>query len=69
MGRWQPHGTEVRFSTLRQGRTAAPPETQTAGEVRWLDRYHARVAGSLAPLLDPRTLAWLQSATAPIAVD
>jgi hypothetical protein len=68
MGRRQPHGTEVTFSTLRQGRTAAPPEMQTAGEVRWLDRYHARVAGSLALLLDPPPpLTGLQAATASIA--
>jgi Xaa-Pro aminopeptidase len=38
----------------------------TAEEVRWLDRYHARVAGTLAPLLDPPTREWLQGATAPI---
>src|SRR5258707_368370 len=34
-----------------------------APEVRWLDTYHTRVAGSLAPLLDPPTQAWLQAAT------
>jgi hypothetical protein len=30
-------------------------------------RRGKRVAASLAPLLDPPTLAWLQAATAPIA--
>jgi Xaa-Pro aminopeptidase len=39
----------------------------TAEERGWLDRYHARVADSLAPLLDPPTRAWLGAATAPIA--
>jgi Xaa-Pro aminopeptidase len=39
----------------------------TAEERAWLDRYHARVAGTLAPLLDPPTRAWLEAATAPIA--
>jgi Xaa-Pro aminopeptidase len=38
----------------------------TAQETRWLDRYHARVLESLAPLLDPPTQAWLRAATARI---
>jgi Xaa-Pro aminopeptidase len=38
----------------------------TAPETRWLDRYHARVLESLAPLLDPPTQAWLKAATARI---
>jgi Xaa-Pro aminopeptidase len=42
------------------------PDMLTAEEVYWLDRYHARVAATLAPLLDPPTLAWLKAATAPI---
>jgi Xaa-Pro aminopeptidase len=42
-------------------------EMLTAPETRWLDDYHARVAASLAPLLDPATQAWLKAATAPIA--
>jgi Xaa-Pro aminopeptidase len=42
------------------------PDMLTAEEVYWLDRYHARVERSLAPLLDPPTLAWLKAATAPI---
>jgi Xaa-Pro aminopeptidase len=44
-------------------RRLVKPEMLTAEESRWL----ACVAGSLAPLLDPPTLAWLQAATAPIA--
>ncbi len=39
----------------------------TAEESRWLDRYHARVAAALAPLLDPPARAWLEAATAPMA--
>jgi Xaa-Pro aminopeptidase len=39
----------------------------TADERDWLDHYHARVAGSLAPLLDAPTRDWLKAATAPIA--
>jgi Xaa-Pro aminopeptidase len=38
----------------------------TAQETRWLDRYHARVLESLAPLLDPPAQAWLRTATARI---
>jgi Xaa-Pro aminopeptidase len=48
-------------------RRLVAPAMLTAEESGWLDRYHARVAGSLAPLLDPPTLAWLKAATAPIA--
>jgi Xaa-Pro aminopeptidase len=43
------------------------PDMLTAEETRWLDRYHARVAATLAPLLDPSARAWLEAATAPIA--
>jgi Xaa-Pro aminopeptidase len=48
-------------------RRLVKPDLMTAQEIAWLDRYHARVAGSLAPLLDPPTRAWLEAATAPIA--
>jgi Xaa-Pro aminopeptidase len=48
-------------------RRLVKPDLMTAQEIGWLDRYHARVAGSLAPLLDPPTRAWLEAATAPIA--
>ncbi len=41
-------------------------EMLTAEEARWLDHYHARVAATLAPLLDPPTRAWLEAATATI---
>ena len=44
------------------------PAMLTLDERAWLDAYHARVAETLAPLLedDPATLAWLQAATAPL---
>jgi Xaa-Pro aminopeptidase len=42
-------------------------EMLTAEEARWLDRYHARVLESLAPLLDPPAQAWLKGATAPMS--
>ena len=35
-------------------------------EIRWLDDYHARVARTLAPLLDAETRTWLESATRPM---
>jgi Xaa-Pro aminopeptidase len=59
-----------RFETL----TLAPidrrlvlPELLTPEETAWLDRYHARVAETLAPLLDAETRAWLAAATRPLA--
>jgi Xaa-Pro aminopeptidase len=35
-----------------------------AGEIAWLDAYHARVRTTLAPLLDKETNLWLEAATA-----
>ena len=35
-------------------------------ERAWLDAYHARVAGTLAPLLDPETARWLRAACHPL---
>jgi Xaa-Pro aminopeptidase len=32
-------------------------------EAEWLNAYHARVRGTLAPLVDPTTAAWLEQAT------
>jgi Xaa-Pro aminopeptidase len=48
-------------------RRLVKPDMLTAEEKRWLDRYHARVAATLAPLLDRQARAWLEAATAPIA--
>jgi Xaa-Pro aminopeptidase len=36
------------------------------GERAWLNAYHARVRATLAPLVDPVTRAWLETATAPL---
>jgi Xaa-Pro aminopeptidase len=38
----------------------------TSEETAWLDRYHARVAATLSPLLDAETGAWLAAATRPL---
>jgi Xaa-Pro aminopeptidase len=38
----------------------------TAEETAWLDRYHARVAATLSPLVDAETRAWLMTATRPL---
>ena len=35
-------------------------------ERAWLDAYHARVAESLAPLVDPETERWLRAACQPL---
>ena len=38
----------------------------TLEELGWLDRYHARVRDEIAPLVDAKTRAWLEAATAPL---
>ena len=38
-----------------------------AGEIDWLDAYHADVRRTLTPLLDEETAAWLRQATRPLA--
>ena len=38
-----------------------------AGEIGWLDTYHADVRRILTPLLDEETAAWLRQATRPLA--
>jgi Xaa-Pro aminopeptidase len=43
-------------------------EMLTADERAWLDAYHARVAQTLAPSLDPETRAWLTAATRPLGL-
>jgi Xaa-Pro aminopeptidase len=43
------------------------PALLDAGETAWLDAYHARVRGELAPLVDAETAAWLDTATRPLA--
>jgi Xaa-Pro aminopeptidase len=39
----------------------------TADEARWLDDYHARVAATLAPLVDSEARPWLEVATRPLS--
>ncbi len=39
-----------------------------AGEIAWLDAYHAKVRAELAPLVDDATRAWLEKATAPLGI-
>jgi Xaa-Pro aminopeptidase len=41
-------------------------EMFTPDEAAWLDRYHARVAEALSPLVDTETRAWLVAATRPL---
>jgi Xaa-Pro aminopeptidase len=45
------------------------PQMLTSEETAWLDRYHARVAQTLAPLLDAETRTWLDAATRPIGAN
>ncbi len=42
------------------------PRLMTAGELDWLDGYHARVTRALSPLVADDTRAWLVSATRPL---
>jgi|SRR5579883_1902161 len=42
------------------------PSLLDAGEIAWLDAYHARVRRELTPLLDRPTAQWLDQATRPI---
>jgi len=41
-------------------------ELLDAGEVAWLNAYHAEVARTLGPLLDDETRSWLDAATRPL---
>ena len=42
------------------------PTLMTIGEIAWLDDYHARVAETIAPLVDKRTETWLRAMTQPL---
>jgi Xaa-Pro aminopeptidase len=42
------------------------PTLLTIGEIAWLDNYHARVAETIAPLVDKQTDAWLRAMTQPL---
>ncbi|PWB62150.1 MAG: X-Pro aminopeptidase, partial [Bradyrhizobiaceae bacterium] len=48
-------------------RRLVAPGLLTADERAWLDAYHARVAETLSPLVEPATRAWLAAATRPLA--
>jgi Xaa-Pro aminopeptidase len=39
------------------------PKLMDAGEIAWLDAYHARVRKVLSPLVDAPTRRWLANAT------
>jgi len=43
------------------------PEFLTAGEINWLDTYHARVRAEIGPLLDADETTWLEQATRSLA--
>jgi Xaa-Pro aminopeptidase len=43
------------------------PSLLSDDERRWVDDYHARVAATLAPLVDADTRAWLAAATQPLS--
>jgi Xaa-Pro aminopeptidase len=47
-------------------RSLVVAEMLTGEETAWLDRYHGRVAQTLAPHLDATTRAWLATATRPL---
>jgi Xaa-Pro aminopeptidase len=48
-------------------RRLVEPALLTDDEKRWLDDYHARVATTLAPLIDADTRTWLAAATRPLS--
>jgi Xaa-Pro aminopeptidase len=47
-------------------RRLVEPALLTNDERRWLDDYHARVAATVAPLVDAETRVWLEAATRPL---
>ncbi len=47
-------------------RNLVEPSLLDDEEIDWLDAYHARVAKTLTPLVDPDTAQWLAAATQPI---
>ena len=60
------------FETL----TLAPIDRRLIGtdlltreELDWLDAYNARVLAEIGPMVDGETLAWLETATAPLPHD
>ena len=60
------------FETITRApidRRLVDPGLLTRAEIAWLDDYHAAVRGSLSPLLDEASAAWLAAATAPLGED
>jgi len=47
-------------------RRVIAPELMSTEEISWLDNYHARVAATLAPLVEPQTRTWLEGVTRPL---
>ncbi|KAB2876626.1 MAG: aminopeptidase P family protein [Pseudorhodoplanes sp.] len=47
-------------------RRLVEPALLTEGEIAWLDGYHARVAETIAPLVDKQTEAWLRHCAQPL---
>jgi Xaa-Pro aminopeptidase len=47
-------------------RSLIDPRLLDAGEIDWLDRYHARVREALGAEVDPVTSDWLEGATRPL---
>ena len=47
-------------------RALIDPAVLSAGEIAWLDAYHARVRETLVPLVDAATAAWLETVTQPL---
>ena len=43
------------------------PAMLSTDELAWIDRYHARVGETIAPLVDAQTQTWLAAATRPLA--
>ena len=68
----RPEGGErdlLGFETLTRApidRALIEPALLEAGEIAWLDAYHANVGAALAPLLDAPAANWLAAATAPL---
>jgi Xaa-Pro aminopeptidase len=47
-------------------RRLVEPKLMTAGELTWLDEYHARVRKVIGPHLTGADREWLEAATAPL---
>ena len=47
-------------------RRLVEPAMLSTDEIAWIDRYHARVAETIAPLVDADVKAWLAAATQPL---